>query len=446
MKALIFFFLVAVSGGSMAQTSAAPSIGTKTLYQPLQQNFCPVPAGYKPIFVNFVGRHGARHLTKDVKSTFTYGFLRSADSLHMLTEAGLRLKANVQNLAKVEESNFGSISKIGVSELEGIAERMYENQKNVFSSKPVKISVATTKKGRTKESAEAFLSGLKAVDSLILDSNISYNYADDVRLRFYDFPKAYLDFEDEGSWQKYYTELARKEDLGAIAKRVLKPLFKPSLKISSGEALELVDDLYGFYTIGAAIENEVEDFHFAAGETNFKKYFTLAELKSLSSLSDLEDFLKKGPGTDKNGIQVKIAAPLLLDFITSADSALVNHQPRLNLRFAHAETIAPFAAILDLDGASEPTKDVFNFTKVWEAQKIIPFSANIQWIFYKKKDNPNFLVKILLNEKEATIKGLQTKALPYYDWQDVRNFYAKKLKDLGVDEKTDIIKFLSEVR
>lgn len=116
------------------------------------------------------------------------------------------------------------------------------------------------------------------------------------------------------------------------------------------------------------------------------------------------------------------------------------------LRFAHAESIAPFAAILNLEGASTATKNIQTFDQLWKAKNIIPFSANIQMLLYKNPWNNSYLVKFLLNEKETKIKGLGTKIAPYYLYKDVRAFYLKKLKDLGLGLNSNMEEYLNNAK
>jgi hypothetical protein len=55
-------------------------------------------------------------------------------------------------------------------------------------------------------------------------------------------------------------------------------------------------------------------------------------------------------------------------------------------------------------------------------------AGNFQVIFYRSDDNdPDVLVKILLNEKEATLP-LPTDNAPYYHWSDVRDFWLSRAK------------------
>ena len=59
-------------------------------------------------------------------------------------------------------------------------------------------------------------------------------------------------------------------------------------------------------------------------------------------------------------------------------------------------------------------------------------ACNVRFIFYKpKKQAPNadnVLVKVLLNEDEATLP-VGTDQAPYYHWKDVRSYYMKQLDD-----------------
>lgn len=442
-KFYLFLVPLLFAFSAFAQDDAAADFGTKTLYQPAQIRYTEIPKGYRPVYINLISRHGARHLTKGLKLYDAYNILKKADSLQLLSDAGSVLWKMVVNLDQVEEKGVASISAIGADELEGIAKRMYGNYKTVFAAPVTPLLVATTKKGRTKQSAEAFLNGLKA-ERASLVANVKFNYADDDHLRFYDFSTAYEQFKENGNWMAEYEKLAQANNLPAIAERFSAQFFKPAYwqSLSTVAKTSLTEDIYGFYVILPAIQKEIDSAKLTRADLAFKQFFTAAELSSLAQLSNAEDFLKKGPGMDANGIQVKIAAPLLADFINTADSYLQSGLTKANLRFAHAETIAPFAAIMAIKGASEPATDILQFNKIWQANQIIPLSANIQWIFYKNEANGKYLLKFLLNEKEVAITGLPVKDFPYYQWTAVRSFYVSKLKQLGVGLSDDMHSYL----
>ncbi|WP_316803272.1 histidine-type phosphatase [Pedobacter nototheniae] len=422
------------------------ALGTKTLYTPLQQKYAPVPKGYEVAYINYVGRHGARHLTKDVAKSYAWKILFKADSLNELSSLGKQLKNAVVNLQKVEIKHLESISVVGAEELELIAKRLYLNQKTLFKS-DVKLLVATTKKGRTKESAEAFLEGLKKEDVNAV-KDVKFNYADDDNLRFHDFSKTYDEFKENGSWLKTYNQLTKALGIEVLTANFTSKFFTADFckTLNKLDRANFTDDIYGFYGILSAIPAEIKANGLTAKDINLKSFFTQSDLTKLGKINDAEDYLKKAPGTNNDGIQVKIAAPLLADFIKSTDAFIQSKPYTADLRFAHAETIAPFAAILNLNGASTATHNILAFDKVWKAEEVVPFSSNIQWIFYKRADKSIYLVKFMLNEREVAINGLSTKTFPYYNWNAVRKFYMQKLNKFGYKLEGNAHEYLLHVK
>ena len=56
-------------------------------------------------------------------------------------------------------------------------------------------------------------------------------------------------------------------------------------------------------------------------------------------------------------------------------------------------------------------------------------AGNLQIVFYRKNaSDRNPLLKVLVNEKEATLP-LPSDLAPYYRWSDFRNFYLRKVAE-----------------
>lgn len=429
-----------------AQNTPSNFTGTKTLYRPRQIKYTPVPKGYEVAYIDFLGRHGARHVTKDINRTFVVKALFKADSLGVLTPKGTLLKEKLAKFQKVEIKHLESISTLGAAELKGIAVRMYKNEKELFV-KSNKVLISTTAKGRTKQSAEAFLSGLEQ-QAPGFKKAAFFNYADDYNLRFFDFSPAYTYFEEHGSWKQDLAQLEKLNGMETVYTQFAARIFKAdyAAKLTVEQRSDICNDVFGFYTIMGALTPEIIAEGFTAEELDLSSFFSVQEKEKLALLNSADDFLKKGPGMHSEGIQVKIAAPLLADFISSADKFMKSQPYSADLRFAHAETVAPFAALLGIEGASAAVKNVADAAKVWKSENVIPFSANIQWIFYKHKQTGDYLVKFLLNEKEVAISGFPVKAFPYYHWTDVRKFYLKKLEALNYQLSGDPKAFLQNVK
>ncbi len=443
-KRIVFLSLLFFSAQltAIAQRCKTDFSGTKTLYKAPAKHPDAVPAGYQPVFINYVGRHGARHLTKAPESASVYKLVSKADSAQALTTEGQRLKGMLTALQQVEKGNTKSISVEGKEELKGIAGRMYTNNQNVFAAHP-RLRVSITKEVRTKQSAEAFLSGLPRLP----DANIEQEGINDTALRFYDLSPAYLQFEKNGSWISGMTALKTQLNLKAVNRTITTRFFKPDflIRLSSESQEGFANDIFGFATIVYSLQAEIEKAGFKPSDLNFESFFTCDELKVLSKTDAAEDFLKKGPGTNAMGIQVKIAAPLLADFIKTTDAFLRDGTVNAQLRFAHAETISPFATLLGLTAASRATSNILQFDTAWQAKNIIPLSANIQWILYKNSTG-NLLVKVLLNEKPSQINGLKPLYGYYYNWADIRKLYTAKLQTAGTSINSDMKAFLKTVQ
>jgi multiple inositol-polyphosphate phosphatase/2,3-bisphosphoglycerate 3-phosphatase len=440
-KALLF--CSTLSTAAIAQNCPDNFLGTKTLYPTPDQKYATVPQGYEPVFINHVGRHGARHLTKEVKIAYAYQLLQKADSANALTEKGQLLKQMILSLEKVEGVDTKSISDEGRSELKDIARRMYAQNKGLFG-KSVSLNVGITKEIRTKQSADAFLGGLK--EGIKAQPTIE-QYNDDTDLRFYDTAPAYKAFEQNGPWTQLMEELEKNERIADVNKALAGRIFRPDFAttLSAKQLDKFTGDVFGFTTIVYSLKNEILKAGFTAEQLDFKSLFTCAELQHLDQVDVADDFYKKGPGMDVNGIQVRIAVPLLINFIKTTDDFIATGKYTAQLRFAHAETIAPYAALLGIDIADKPTKDLSRINKDWQAAQVAPLSSNIQWILYKKANSADYLVKVLLNEKEARITGLKTNTYPYYKWSDLKAFYTKKLNGYGVNMTDDMNKYLQEI-
>ncbi|GAB2701467.1 histidine-type phosphatase [Mucilaginibacter koreensis] len=444
MKKFFLLLNLALSGVTLsvkAQHCKGDFLGTKTLYEAPSPEQGNIPPGYQPVFINYVGRHGARHLTKPPESADIYKLINQADSERLLTKNGEMLKQMLANLQKVEKGNVKNISAEGKAELQGIAARMYHENTRVFAEQP-HIQVSYSKEVRTKQSAEAFVSGLPKP----LGADVEQQGINDTALRFYDLSPAYLNFEQAGSWMPQLAALKAQLKLNEINHAITARLFKADfLSRMNNEVQEnFVSDLFGFATITHSLKAEIQNAGYQPADLDFELFFTCTELEKLAKIDAAEDFLKKGPGTDAMGIQVKIAVPLLVDFVKSTDDFLKQGKISARLRFGHAETISPFATLMNLSIANSITNHISQFDRNWKVNQVIPLSANIQWILYKNTKG-NLLVKVLLNEKPALITGLKTHYRFYYNWEDMRNFYLNRLRQAGASLNAHMSSYLQTV-
>jgi hypothetical protein len=441
----VIFIAAAILSSTFAYAQQCDlNIGTKTLYPAITAH-TNTPAGYQLVFVNHVARHGARHLTKDPAASFAFTLLKRADSLNMLTEKGIRLKKILTGLNDEEHNVVKSISEQGKNEQIAIATRLYAQDSVLFERDRFSYDVQITKEIRTKQTADMFLYALRA---FTVKKQQDIYKTNDTTLRFYDLAPAYLEFEKKGDWKNNVALLRQKLLPGEKLNRILARLFNTSFLdlLTKEEKEELIGDVYGFYTIIFSVQTELDRMKIKINPDSIAQFFTCAELKAIGKIDRAEDYFLKGPGSNNTGIQVNIAVPLLVDFINTTDDFVLQKNEKSQFRFSHAETVAPFATLLQLEGAYKMAKNKEQFNdKVWNASKVIPLSANIQWLMYKD-DQGNYQLKFLLNEKEVHIEGLLTNNFPFYSWTDVRAFYVNKLQQLHVDMKGNMYNYLKNLK
>lgn len=425
MYKIVFFLLLSVTAVGQGYT------GTKTPYPFKEADYTPVPKGYKAAYVNYTGRHGARFMTKAGSDVKLLALLNKS----ALTPLGDSIKVMTTQFLQIEKDNYENISLLGDVEQHAIGERLLKRESAAFKGRGVTIEV--THKKRTRQSADGFLKAFadykgKKEFKMVQDTNENV-------LRFYDLSPAYEAFKDGKVIADRVDSLINDPRTKAIAAQVSKRLFTAPL--SDKEQAAVAEWLYDLYSIQFSLVMEMQQ---ANAHFDFGKAFTKEDLQWLDKINSAADFLEKGAGLDTLGIQSRIAAPLLLDLVTSTDALT---KGKLNkdavLRFSHAEAISPLATLMGIPEASVPAASIYDFDKNWKAENIIPLSANIQWLIYS--NGKNYLVKVLLNEREVALP-VKTSCYPYYKWEDVKSYYLKKLKKIGVKPDDDMHKYLLQVK
>ncbi|HVV03045.1 MAG TPA: histidine-type phosphatase [Puia sp.] len=438
MRRFSFLFVCLLA---QADVFAQTWLGTKTPYAPPHEAYTSPPAGYQPVFINYVGRHGARFLTKAGADQQVLETLQTAEKGNALTAMGKKIKGIAQRLQAAGKGNYENITLLGQEEQEAIGERMRYTYKNVFSGRGVEV--VTTWKERTQQSAEAFLKGLAGYKG-----EKRYERAPDstdITLRFYDLSPAYTHYKKGGLIKKCMDSLDKDSRTLAMARRICGRVFTPAYVkelMKTSEGLSFADDLYDLYSIAWSMSGEVRNAGHPEDSEGLGIAFDREDLEWMEFRNGAADFLEKGPGFDSVGIQVKVAAPLLADLINSFDNAVRNRDAcDAVLRFTHAEAISPLAALLGIREASTPVTSIYKYHEHWNAGNVIPLSANIQWVLYAGTGGGDYLVKVLLNEREAVLP-VPTTQWPYYRWEDMRAYYVQKLGSVGAELQQDMMGYL----
>ncbi len=166
---------------------------------------------------------------------------------------------------------------------------------------------------------------------------------------------------------------------------------------SSTEAALMLYELYG---AAAGMQAELK--------SDFTRYLQPAQAAVFAETEDALGFYGKGPGTREGGdINYKMAQTLLDDFFGEIDAIAAGNLAHLaKLRFAHAETVIPLAALLGLESMSTPLPRALLYSyqnSAWRGADVAPMAANIQWDVFGNSGG-ELIVRMLYNERERAFK------------------------------------------
>lgn len=395
-------------------------LGTQSLYDVEKFQYTAPPKGYSPFYINHLGRHGARYLSSGKNLDYLLETLEAAQKVSGITPEGKVLMEKLRVIKEAEAGKFGLLTPLGIEMEEGIGERMYKNFPELFGKR---VEAQATYVKRTQQSMEAFL---KALGEHTSNENFktTVNGKVDPLLRFFDLNRAYILYKEKGDWIKKSSRYSKREDIWTP---IVKKFFTEEYLKDYKKGFKFVSSLYKVY--GNQFDAGLED---TLGE-----YFTQGDRLYFWESGNVEQFLEKGPGLKGTTLPTDISFGLLHNFLITSEEALKKRDISANLRFAHAETIIPFASILKIKWASQHAENVNQIKNIWQDYRVAPMGGNIQWIFYGHPEKEEILVKMLYNEVETEFP-IESSLTPYYPWRDIKAYYESFLKGLKVDFEENI--------
>jgi hypothetical protein len=403
-------------------------------FNPIQDT--KAPKGFKPFYISHYGRHGSRY---EQNSTFGRAALEGfahLDSLGLLTESGKELYADVHAVVEAHKGMEGSLTPRGAREHKMLAARMYERFPKVFKNKDrMEINSFSSTSFRCIVSMCNFTNSLTekcpkheftftSADKFMAYINPSLNIP---RPGEVPAPRQTMSAEalarlrsasgSASAAPQGYTPATGTP--GYDFKRFLTPLFK-DYDAALKELGNPEPFVRAIYTTGGLCQ--VIDF---LGVDIYRKYFTPEELVYFWAGGN-DSLYRMWAGSVENGDVIRYAIiPLLKDFIEKADAAIQPDSHRaVDLRFGHDTSVLPLFALMGVD---DPQNRVFPYREAhnngWYAFFQIPMATNCQFIFYRNRKG-EVLTKVLYNEKEIPIPGVEPVSGPYYRWSELKaHFY-----------------------
>ena len=369
----------------------------------------PPPAGYVPFYISHYGRHGCRYLTKESQFA-ALDSMEKASGADALTEKGLELLKCLRRIKAVHSGMMGSLSARGADEHRRISRRMHDRFPQVFSAKGA-VQCQSSTYPRCLTSMANFACELKGLEPQL---EMSFATGDRYMPVILNRVKG-KEFDANGS--------------EAAERRLLESVFDPGPMLArlfrdASSAASFMEDPCAFYqslffmiAVCSTLDAELE------GLEIYDK-FTVGELCALSRAMNGRWFFRMGNATEIGSANMARADKLAKDIASRAEGAMGGNGVVADLRFGHDAGLWPLAGYLGLEGVGDsvPFSKVCDHDVLW---RCMTMAANIQFAFYRN-DVGDVLVKVLFNERETAVRGLEPVAGPYYRWPDLKALLTRR--------------------
>ncbi len=370
------------------------------------------PAGYTPFFINHYGRHGSRWLIGKHLYNFPVEQLEKGERNGKLTRRGREVLAILRELRTSAQGRDGELSDIGAEQHQRIARRMYENFPTVFAGE-ARVRARSTVVIRCILSMQNEVDVLKSLNPALRITT------DASQAEMY-----YMNYDDPVP--KPLRDAAFKQHDEAMKQKLIKPekflsrLFSDKrFARDSIKGQQLMIDLFD-------VVGNMQSHH-QWEKTDLYDLYSLDEATNVWRYNNLRWYIWSGE-TPLTQCRVDfMEANLVRSFIEDADRAILDGNNQASLRFGHESVVLPLVCLMGINGADYQTTDLTTLDRHWQSYKIFPMACNVQMVYYKPDcGEGDILVKVLLNEREATLP-VKTDCAPYYHWNDVRDYLMDKL-------------------
>lgn len=381
-------------------------------YRGPQKQLSPAPKGYKPFYLSHYGRHGSRYMIGKAAYDVPYFSLLKAKQEGKLTAKGEETLKKVALIREDAKGRDGELTPLGALQHQGITQRMMERFPEIFAGK-TNIEARSTVVIRCILSMENGLQQLLRMNpQLHIFHDASYH-----DMYYMNQPDKRLDSLKNCIGRKVVQEeLTSKHD---NYKRVMEELFNDPAWVKLN--INQRDLNHKLYEMAGAIQGTE-----LRGKVSLYDLFTQDELYDNWVVSNSWWQMSYGNSPYTGNVQPYSQRNLLRDIVEKADSCIAHPHPGATLRYGHDTMVTPLTCLLNLNGYGAEIKDPEKIATQWFDYKITPMATNLQFVFYRKAKSDDILVKVLLNEDEATLP-IKSDVAPYYHWNDFKAYCQEKL-------------------
>ena len=374
----------------------------------------PAPAGKKPFYISHYGRHGSRYISNRKGYDTPFNMMQQAEAVDELTKTGRKVLAEMKFILNDSENRWGELTSLGGEQHRLISRRMMEQFPEVFEGK-AHVSALSTVVPRCMVSM-----GFALTEMTIINPKLQISMESSKRNQHY------MNYQDPYLRKNYMTPEAQK-----AYNEFIKPL------TGNSRLMELIfknpdivkefvnEEFFNYYLMKMGLF--ILNTHLYK-KTYLMSLFTTDELYRMWQIDNALWYIQHGACKLNGGRQPYSQRHLLRQLIADADSCLRLDRPGVQLRFGHDTVLLPLVCLMGINGYDLETDNLNELeARGWWSSNVFPMGGNVQLVFYRKnKKDHDVLIKVLLNEKEATLP-IQTDCAPYYHWTDFRRYYLDKI-------------------
>jgi len=390
------------------------SAGVNFVYPIPQQEPQPLaPDGKKPFCISYFGSNGSSRLEKLSTYEQPYQTMAQAEKLGKLTPLGKDVFQRLTLLRNEANNRWGELTLLGISQQYGIADRIVDRHPEMFSDS-VRItahSLMTTRALLTMEQMLLQLSrrcGHRVYHSA---SNAYSHY-------LYHLDEETIASRRDSATQACYDDFVNNHQ---IADNLTNRLF--SDKNYAKDSLDTKALFRQLFHLAGGIQNTT-----LKGTITLYDLFTEEEIYHYWEQQNALNYINFGNFTLKDTQRPKVQAQLLKELITMSDSCMRDTTPCTIIHIGDETGLIPLVCQMGINGYGLKTDRLETLANLgWADYNISPASGNVQVIFYRRDlDDSDVLIRVLLNEQEATLP-IDTDAAPFYHWNDFKTYYQKTI-------------------
>ncbi|MDE5989331.1 MAG: hypothetical protein K2H17_08020 [Duncaniella sp.] len=415
----ILFIATAVFGlfASATLTHAADPTDTHYTMEQCQGSAIPYPVrsvkdlvypdSLTPVYLNHVGRHGARFLSSSKYTTSLSRILHRADSMRTISPAGKKLLDLCNLVVSRTAGRWGALDSLGMAEQRAIASRAFAAYPMLFKDR--KINAISSYVPRCVMSMDEFTHQLTRLDNHI-EIYTSSGRQNSPLVRPWDSDSDYKAFMAGEEWHKVYDEYVDSHAPLTVAPRLL----DKNYPLTEGEARDF----------GLAVYKVIAGCSAMAIGVDLSLYLTEPEINALWSIENLHHYLTHSASTLSTA-PATMAAPLLADLIKTCQDAISGANPySVMLRFGHAETLMPLFSLMHLPGCYYMTNYFDTVGLHWRDFYVVPMAANLQMILFRSETG-RYYVRVDLNETPVPL--IPGRSMIYIPWNTAQDYLVRCL-------------------